>query len=501
MLKKVLLLVYFMSHIVNAQVGVGTTDPKSTLEVVGNPSNTTSKDGFIPPKLQRSQLIAKTGYGVDQTGAVVYVTDISGTTNTATAKVTTTGYFFWDGDSWEPIGSSGDGRNMYTDNGSLSNDRVVSQGIRTLSFNSTATSGTSHFNVDSGTLNVDANNNRIGVGNTAPSLTLDVTTTTGIGLKTSNATQWDHLMFNTGPTSSSISAGGAEDGLQFRVGSSASGSYGGQTYTTVATMMPSGNVGIGNTTPHAPLQFGNTIANRKVVLWEGFNNDHQFYGFGVNNNILRYQVNSLNDSHVFYAAANSSTASNELLRIQGNGNVGIGTNNPQQRLDVNGNIRLNNNNSIYYQNTPDYRLVIREDFETAASGWSNNTRSTYLGQNILGGYNVTSTAPNQKTYNLTGIPHTTVKIKFSFYGIDSWDGEVGYVRVVGTGAGWSKSISQSEITRENITGNSAYNDGIYYGEIEVPHSESNLRIIVGSTLDQAPDDESYGIDNIEIWVR
>ena len=500
MLRKIVFLVFFLSQIVTAQIGIGTTDPKATLEVIGNPSNTTSKDGFIPPKLQRLQLIAKTGYGTDQTGAVVYVTDISGITNTETLKVTTPGYYYWDGDSWEPIGNSGDGRNIYTDNGSLSGDRVVSQGIRTLAFNSTATSGTSHFNIDENTFNVDANNNRIGIGNNAPNLSLDVTTTNGIGLKTSNTTQWDHLIFNVGPTISTISAGGADSGLQFRVGNGASGSYGGQTYTTVATMMSSGNLGVGTTTPNAPLQFGNSIANRKIVLWEGFNNDHQFYGFGVNNNILRYQVNSPNDNHVFYAAANSSTASNELMRIQGNGNVGIGTNNAQQRLDVNGNIRISNNNTVYYQNLPDYRLVIREDFETATTGWSNNTRTTYLGQNILGGFNVTSTATNQKTYDLSGIPHTTVKIKFSYYSIDSWDGETAYVRISGTGGGWSRAITYTEVTRENIVGGT-WSDGIYYGEIEVPHTGNSLTIIIGSTLNQTPDDESYGIDNLEIWVR
>lgn len=40
----------------------------------------------------------------------------------------------------------------------------------------------------------------------------------------------------------------------------------------------SGNLGIGTSTPNAPLQFPNTIVNRKIVLWEDFNNDHQFFG-------------------------------------------------------------------------------------------------------------------------------------------------------------------------------------------------------------------------------
>jgi hypothetical protein len=89
----------------------------------------------------------------------------------------------------------------------------------------------------------------------------------------------------------------------------------------------SGNVGIGNSIPNAPLQFANDTRNRKVVLYEGGNNDHQFYGLGVQNSTFRYQVPNTIDDHVFYAGVNSST-SNELFRIRGNGNVGIGTSSP-----------------------------------------------------------------------------------------------------------------------------------------------------------------------------
>jgi hypothetical protein len=82
-----------------------------------------------------------------------------------------------------------------------------------------------------------------------------------------------------------------------------------------------GNVGVGNSAPNAPLQLSNSVVNRKFVLYEGLNNDHQFYGFGINAGILRYQADT-NASHVFYAA-NNSTTSNELVRITSTGRVGI----------------------------------------------------------------------------------------------------------------------------------------------------------------------------------
>ena len=101
------------------------------------------------------------------------------------------------------------------------------------------------------------------------------------------------------------------------------------------TVTEMGNVGIGTTTPHAALEFNNNVGSRKIVMYETGNNDHQFYGFGVNGGILRYQTDTTNSDHVFYAAA-SATASNELMRIKGNGNVGMGTSAPNANaiLDI-----------------------------------------------------------------------------------------------------------------------------------------------------------------------
>lgn len=80
------------------------------------------------------------------------------------------------------------------------------------------------------------------------------------------------------------------------------------------------NIGIGTTTPHAPLQFQNLSVNRKIVLHEDTNNDHQFYGFGINNGSLRYQVSSTASDHIWYAASNSTTSS-EVGRLKGIGDL------------------------------------------------------------------------------------------------------------------------------------------------------------------------------------
>jgi hypothetical protein len=108
-----------------------------------------------------------------------------------------------------------------------------------------------------------------------------------------------------------------------------------------------GTVGITNI-GGKKLQFPNdTTTNRHIVLFESTNNEHQFYGFGINNNVLRYQLDGTAANHIFYAAT-SSTTSTELMRIQGNGTVGIGTSSPSSsyKLDVLGNL----NATTIYQN-------------------------------------------------------------------------------------------------------------------------------------------------------
>ncbi len=98
-----------------------------------------------------------------------------------------------------------------------------------------------------------------------------------------------------------------------------------------------GNLGIGTgmSSPNAPLQFENALANRIIVLNEGANNDHQFYGLGINSSMLRFQIAGTGGAYGFYAATGAS-ASNEVARITGTGRLGIGTTAPISAIHLNG---------------------------------------------------------------------------------------------------------------------------------------------------------------------
>ena len=72
-----------------------------------------------------------------------------------------------------------------------------------------------------------------------------------------------------------------------------------------------------STTDTAFLKFDTIDANRKIVLDQLADNDHQFNGFGINGtDETRYQLQVDSGSHRFYAAT-SSTTSDEVFRIQG----------------------------------------------------------------------------------------------------------------------------------------------------------------------------------------
>lgn len=81
--------------------------------------------------------------------------------------------------------------------------------------------------------------------------------------------------------------------------------------------------GVGDLLLGGMLRFANIVSNRKIVLFATTDSDHQFFGFGVNNYVLRYQVPDPNQNHIFYAGTTALT-SNELMRIQGDGKVLIG---------------------------------------------------------------------------------------------------------------------------------------------------------------------------------
>lgn len=144
-----------------------------------------------------------------------------------------------------------------------------------------------------------------------------------------------------------------------------------------------------------------------------------------------------------------------------------------------------------------------ETFDNNANGWSNTARTVCgkFGQ-ILGGYNAFGqNLVVSRTYDLSAWPHTEVMVKADFIGIDSWDGENAEMKFDDTNV-WT----QSRLHTGGDQQCGVVNQGGWYeerldAEFTADHTADALKVSFSSTLDQAANDESWGVDNVTVWVK
>ncbi len=94
-------------------------------------------------------------------------------------------------------------------------------------------------------------------------------------------------------------------------------------------------MGIGIAAPTAPLSFASSVGN-KIALWGDASGGH--YGLGIQGSLMQL-YSSASDADIALGYG-SSTAFTENMRVKGNGNVGIGTNNPTAKLEVAGSLKI-----------------------------------------------------------------------------------------------------------------------------------------------------------------
>lgn len=163
-----------------AQTGIGTITPatSSVLEI------SSVNKGVLLPRVALSS--------IDDLATILSPANALTVFNTATAGLVPSnvsqGYYYYSlaANKWIRLFEAANGSlNIYTTDGTLTGNRIVMQGTRTLAFNGTASNA---FSVDNTTFSIDAANARVGVGTLTPEAKLEIAsgTTNTSGLKFSN---------------------------------------------------------------------------------------------------------------------------------------------------------------------------------------------------------------------------------------------------------------------------------------------------------------------------
>jgi len=120
-----------------------------------------------------------------------------------------------------------------------------------------------------------------------------------------------------------------------------------------------GNVGIGTSSPAEKVSVsGNLNFTGKAEIYASDRN-HMIVLRGLQDGTSTNQTSYYQwGDHVFYAGGNVATQP-ERLRVTGTGNVGIGNSNPQNRLQVSGNLHMDGNAIYLRANPANYTQLIK----------------------------------------------------------------------------------------------------------------------------------------------
>ena len=322
-----------ISSLALSQVGINTSSPSSTLDVAAKNSigTTSNVDGLLVPRVDRQRAQSMTGVPIS---TLIYVNSIATGNQSGTgSNIDAVGYYYFDGSAWKKYS------NIYNSDGTLTGNRIVTQGSNTLAFNGTATNA---FSVDGSTLSVDAANDRLGVGTITPNNKLDLGTSAGA--TTSDVAGKKLALYNNAAGTDFYGLGINSGVLQFHTASTPTEEPG-------MVLTSTGNLGVGNVAPIAKLDVAGN-----VKITDGTQGAGKLLVSDANGLASWQTTTTAIGSGTFWNPLGNAgttpstnflgttdnqdlvirTNNTEKMRVKAGGNVGVGTTTPVDKMDING---------------------------------------------------------------------------------------------------------------------------------------------------------------------
>ena len=337
----------------NAQTGIGTTTPHASAKL----DVTSSDKGFLPPRMTSAQ---RTAISSPAAGLMVYQTD------------GTSGLYYYNGTAWIYIINSTTNVVSVVNGGT---GTTTSTGTGSVVLNTSPTLITPALGTPSSATLTNASGLPIASGvsglGTGVASFLATPTSSNLASAISDETGSGALVFGTSPSFTTPSLGaasatsivvptitGGSGTTQSLIYRSTSGNgttgadhifqVGNNGGTEAMRILNNGNVGIGTTAPSSALTVGSTtgsIGGEITINPQGAANEgaqitfkRSLSGGTADWTIDHYGTSNADARFRIFGGASESNG----IIIKENGNIGIGTSSPSEKLEVSGNVKATN---------------------------------------------------------------------------------------------------------------------------------------------------------------
>lgn len=207
---------------------------------------------------------------------------------------------------------------------------------------------------------------------------------------------------------------------------------------------------------------------------------------------------SLTAGHVTMNNLETVAISSPTGVLHVNGELSLGA----SPLSSNGTVRAA---SFIQQDVKQWALAYHDDFEQENSaGWNTNHTSSCDGvdHHLAGHCKELENGAVKKTFD--NLPeHKYIRLQARYHFLDSWEGEAAFAKI-GDRTVWTDTNDVRGVHGDALNLCGAEFADLKFSipiDVTIPHSGSDVTVTFGSSLDEHPCNESFGVDDVMILVR